>query len=170
MKNSTFTGLLSAIALGFLAIPAQAASIGSFTQISPSEAELTVSGGAFDGTTWTLSLSDPITGDDIPEFNMFQTELESTPWWQDQAFAFEVAQAWDTGDRLDLFVWDTPTSNGYYAHDFSLIADNSLPGRNYAFAVQQTATVPEPLTILGAATAVAFGTGFKRKLGKANKK
>jgi hypothetical protein len=30
--------------------------------------------------------------------------------------------------------------------------------------------VPEPLTIIGAGTAVAFGTGFKRKLGKAKKK
>ncbi len=31
-------------------------------------------------------------------------------------------------------------------------------------------TVPEPLTILGAGTAVAFGTSFKRKLSKAKKK
>ncbi len=30
--------------------------------------------------------------------------------------------------------------------------------------------VPEPLTILGAGTAVAFGAGFKRKLAKAKKK
>ena len=30
--------------------------------------------------------------------------------------------------------------------------------------------VPEPLTILGAGVAVAFGTGFKRKLANANKK
>ncbi len=30
--------------------------------------------------------------------------------------------------------------------------------------------VPEPLTILGAGTAIAFGTGFKRKLAKAKKK
>ncbi|MDJ0510304.1 MAG: PEP-CTERM sorting domain-containing protein [Crocosphaera sp.] len=31
-------------------------------------------------------------------------------------------------------------------------------------------SVPEPLTILGAATAVAFGTGFKRKLAQTKKK
>ena len=30
--------------------------------------------------------------------------------------------------------------------------------------------VPEPLTILGAGTAVAFGTSFKRKLAKAKSK
>ncbi|WP_035829475.1 PEP-CTERM sorting domain-containing protein [Crocosphaera watsonii] len=34
----------------------------------------------------------------------------------------------------------------------------------------QLQAVPEPLTILGAGTAIAFGTGFKRKLGKAKKK
>ncbi len=36
---------------------------------------------------------------------------------------------------------------------------------NIAFATD-TATVPEPLTILGAGTAIAFGTTFKRKLAK----
>ncbi|MDJ0661811.1 MAG: PEP-CTERM sorting domain-containing protein [Crocosphaera sp.] len=33
----------------------------------------------------------------------------------------------------------------------------------------ENAPVPEPLTILGAGTAIAFGTGFKRKLAKAKK-
>ena len=37
--------------------------------------------------------------------------------------------------------------------------------------LQQThEPVPEPLTILGASTAVAFGTNFKRKLTKNKKK
>ncbi len=35
---------------------------------------------------------------------------------------------------------------------------------------EPTNAVPEPLTILGAGTAIAFGTGFKRKLAKALKK
>lgn len=39
----------------------------------------------------------------------------------------------------------------------------------YEFDFQVTA-VPKPLTILGAGVAVAFGTGFKRKLSKAHKK
>ncbi|MCH2248071.1 MAG: PEP-CTERM sorting domain-containing protein [Crocosphaera sp.] len=30
--------------------------------------------------------------------------------------------------------------------------------------------VPEPLTILGAGTAIGFGTAFKKKLGKNKKK
>lgn len=34
----------------------------------------------------------------------------------------------------------------------------------------RTSTIPEPLTILGAGTAIAFGTGFKRKLSKTKKK
>ncbi|WP_107670360.1 PEP-CTERM sorting domain-containing protein [Cyanothece sp. BG0011] len=33
----------------------------------------------------------------------------------------------------------------------------------------QIQPVPERLTILGAGSAIAFGTGFKRKLGKAKK-
>ncbi len=42
------------------------------------------------------------------------------------------------------------------------------PGR---FITAGTVTaVPEPLTILGVGTALAFGTGFKRKLGKGKKK
>ncbi len=37
--------------------------------------------------------------------------------------------------------------------------------------VEETTTpIPEPLTILGAGTAIAFGAGFKRKLAKAKKK
>ncbi|NQZ63109.1 MAG: PEP-CTERM sorting domain-containing protein [Crocosphaera sp.] len=31
-------------------------------------------------------------------------------------------------------------------------------------------TIPEPLTILGAGAAIAFGAGFKRKLGKVKQK
>lgn len=49
------------------------------------------------------------------------------------------------------------------------------PGEGINFNVEvfgfgQVETVPEPLTILGAGTAIAFGTGFKRKLAKAKKK
>ncbi|GBF80783.1 PEP-CTERM sorting domain-containing protein [Aphanothece sacrum] len=38
------------------------------------------------------------------------------------------------------------------------------------YAVYNSGAVPEPLTILGAATAVAFGRGFKRELSKTKKK
>ncbi|MDJ0844669.1 PEP-CTERM sorting domain-containing protein [Crocosphaera sp.] len=38
---------------------------------------------------------------------------------------------------------------------------------NLTFTQKEVSAVPEPLTILGAGTAIAFGTGFKRKLGKA---
>ena len=39
-----------------------------------------------------------------------------------------------------------------------------------SFAKLELYAVPEPLTILGAGTAIAFGTGFKRKLAKVKKK
>ena len=39
-----------------------------------------------------------------------------------------------------------------------------------AAVVTVTQPIPEPLTILGAGTAIAFGAGFKRKLAKAKKK
>ncbi len=52
----------------------------------------------------------------------------------------------------------------------SVISENpdNLPGgQAVAFAIT---AVPEPRTIVGAGTAIAFGTGFKRKLAKAKKK
>ena len=36
----------------------------------------------------------------------------------------------------------------------------------YSFDIQTTHAVPEPLTILGAGTAISFGAAFKRKLAK----
>ncbi|WP_326997424.1 PEP-CTERM sorting domain-containing protein [Crocosphaera watsonii] len=39
-----------------------------------------------------------------------------------------------------------------------------------AFQVKGGATIPEPLTILGSATALGFGTFFKRKLSKKQRK
>ncbi|ACB52269.1 hypothetical protein cce_2921 [Crocosphaera subtropica ATCC 51142] len=41
--------------------------------------------------------------------------------------------------------------------------------RTYAIATEVQA-VPEPLTMLGAGAAIAFGAGFKRKLGKVKQK
>ncbi|MDJ0659487.1 MAG: PEP-CTERM sorting domain-containing protein [Crocosphaera sp.] len=39
-----------------------------------------------------------------------------------------------------------------------------------SWTINDSAVVPEPLTILGAGTAIAFGGAFKRKLAKKNKK
>ncbi len=44
------------------------------------------------------------------------------------------------------------------------------PDLPYLPPVHPPIPIPEPLTILGAATAIAFGTSFKRKLTKAKKK
>ncbi|MDJ0661953.1 MAG: PEP-CTERM sorting domain-containing protein [Crocosphaera sp.] len=51
-------------------------------------------------------------------------------------------------------------SNSYFAP----------PGGEISAFENSFQQVPEPLTILGAGTAIAFGTHFKRKSGKANKK
>lgn len=51
-------------------------------------------------------------------------------------------------------------SNSYFAP----------PGGEISSFENSFQQVPEPLTILGAGAAIAFGTGFKRKLGKADKK
>ncbi|ACB52797.1 hypothetical protein cce_3449 [Crocosphaera subtropica ATCC 51142] len=41
---------------------------------------------------------------------------------------------------------------------------------SFELTLQDTGVVPEPLTILGAATAIGFGASFKRKLAQRNKK
>ena len=51
----------------------------------------------------------------------------------------------------------------------SLSSSDSGAIGTYQFTLE-TAPVPEPLTILGAGTAIAFGGAFKRKLGKQDKK
>ncbi|WP_412093201.1 PEP-CTERM sorting domain-containing protein [Crocosphaera watsonii WH 8501] len=47
---------------------------------------------------------------------------------------------------------------------------NNLVEQDLVYAVTEGTPIPEPLTILGAGTAIAFGAGFKRKLAKAKKK
>ena len=61
--------------------------------------------------------------------------------------------------------------------DFTLTGNANLswigsPPNNsrLAFQVKGGATIPEPLTILGSATALGFGTFFKRKLSKKQRK
>ena len=53
-----------------------------------------------------------------------------------------------------------------------VVANFSVTDRNdnYFLSSVSVNAVPEPLTILGAGSAIAFGAGFKRKLGKVKKK
>jgi hypothetical protein len=50
-----------------------------------------------------------------------------------------------------------------------LVDLGTLGGDQGNFQYSVTSAVPEPLTILGAMTAVGFGAGFKRKLAKSQK-
>ena len=64
--------------------------------------------------------------------------------------------------------WDKPTPN-FYIRDSSFSYEDS-PGILDGKGSVSYKITPEPLTILGAGTAIAFGAGFKRKLAKARKK
>ena len=77
-------------------------------------------------------------------------------------------------DTLDF---QNPNSGNIFTDSMSLIGDGysesilSVPPFSGNDSGTYVATVvPEPLTILGAVTALALGTGFKRELRKAKKR
>lgn len=68
-------------------------------------------------------------------------------------------------------VWSDSAFNKVEIQETTGGIENEFFGQFYIGTDQMTIqTVLEPLTILGAGTAIAFGTGFKRKLAKAKKK
>ncbi len=120
-------------------------------------------------------------------------KLMEQPWWGSSEKA-ELA-ALTLGDSLGLpnplgihqqapyfayGVYEHPTNSVLAALQIQTFMPriggtfNSQTGINTdlnTFAiVAEKNTVPEPITILGAGTAIAFGAGFKRKIGKAKKK
>lgn len=62
------------------------------------------------------------------------------------------------------------TRNTIVFGDSTYTANARAELTNLTFTQEEVGTVPEPLTILGAGTAIAFGASFKRKLGKPKKK
>ncbi len=75
----------------------------------------------------------------------------------DFGIAFDAPRYTLGRDDLELsFIGELGLSGGYTYQDSSATINQS--------------SVPEPLTILGAGAAIAFGTGFKSKLGKVKKK
>lgn len=64
--------------------------------------------------------------------------------------------------------FDIPNISAQYARID--IISNYGPSTLVGLSEVRFETVPEPLTLLGAGAAIAFGTSFKRKLGKAKKK
>ncbi len=147
------------------------------------------SGGALPGI-WDFTLSILDTAEIVPEFRNYvfnpglvQALVDVTP----------------TGNSVNLnqtYVVGIPLVNGTVIASFDLetaqpgfrphddIGDLSLNSNsatlfdptlglispNSGGAVYDYQTVPEPLTIFGVGTAIAFGTSFKRKLAKSKKK
>jgi probable HAF family extracellular repeat protein len=72
------------------------------------------------------------------------------------------------GEGLDLSGWSLTSANAISADGFTIVGNGINPsGQNEAWVANLSPeAVPEPLTILGAMTAAAFGTAFKRQLGQ----
>jgi hypothetical protein len=75
---------------------------------------------------------------------------------------FRVQGAATYGNIFGLNVGDIVTLKGTFTC-------NAFNGQCGAPTIQFSSAVPEPLTMLGAATAVGFGTAFKRRLAKVTK-
>lgn len=102
----------------------------------------------------------------------FTGEPYANTWRVKSAFdltSFDFASFDFDGSKPDFSELGTPIRFGYIRSS----TQNGPVGTtmngidNWSVEIQ---VVPEPLTILGAGTAVAFGTSFKRKLAKAKKK
>ena len=73
---------------------------------------------------------------------------------------------------LNFFATDSTTFNKVVftnATSTGFESDNHAVATSYNKIRGQNVAVPEPLTILGALTAAAFGASLKRRLAKANK-
>ena len=124
-------------------------------------------------------------------FNTLQTQLQSQLWWGNTQSASEFANLvgitlgtpngygpWFAfaGDASYTEAWGywvgIPGSTAAAVEHYTGVNGgvNGDPEVIRTFAVASTpAAVPEPLTTLGAMTAVGFGAAFKRKLAKSQK-
>ncbi|MDJ0659316.1 MAG: PEP-CTERM sorting domain-containing protein [Crocosphaera sp.] len=78
----------------------------------------------------------------------------------------------DPFDRAGQYLSSTLSLSGVTFDDLQLYTPTSFADGVIPLAVDDVmiSAVPEPLTILGTATAIAFGTQFKRKLNQSQKK
>ena len=111
-----------------------------------------------------------------------QALLTSQPWWGSGSDAVSAAN--QVGGSLGFPNNSSgPRSPNFaFANNFFVVQNigtrsnnniqlvNNLVEQDLVYAVTEGTPIPEPLTILGAGTAIAFGAGFKRKLAKAKKK
>ncbi|MEA5510515.1 PEP-CTERM sorting domain-containing protein [Crocosphaera sp. UHCC 0190] len=92
------------------------------------------------------------------------------------AYLFDVT----TGTFLQKLTAPDGAGSDFFGSSVSLSGNTALVGSSYdddngsssgsAYLFTTSQPVPEPLTILGAGTAIGFGASFKRKLAKKNKK
>ena len=70
------------------------------------------------------------------------------------------------GEGLDVSGWTLSSATAISADGFTIVGNGTNPsGQSEAWVANLSPeAVPEPLTILGAMTAAAFGIGFKRQL------
>lgn len=68
--------------------------------------------------------------------------------------------------RGDLLNWSFESTEAVSTLNIRFDHTGLEPGNANAINISTTGVVPEPLTILGAGTAIAFGGAFKRKLAK----
>ncbi len=124
----------------------------------------------------------PIFDNQLISGNSFNTALLFNPLDSeffipnsDQIFSIGIGDSF-SGSLSTFDGWLLTDSNSGNAADFQVLLsdDGSLSGSIFAERVGggtwTAKAVPEPVTILGVGTAIAFGAGFKRKLGKSNRK
>ena len=122
------------------------------------------------------------------DFLELSESVERTPWWEDEAVAFDVAGQFAAlcqdgclpnefeGVALGpLFAYALQAPIGtivYETYDETLDASfaGEIPAtRSGTYAiVSSTTPIPEPLTILGSVAAVGFGVVMKRRLADSN--
>ena len=97
---------------------------------------------------------------------------EETYWQRNRLYDFSVNLIGNhfhvSIDQGDISIFDTIIGNSpfYSGHVGLRTVDQEVLYSNIAYHQ----AVPEPLTILGAGTAIGFGTTFKRKLAQTKKK
>ncbi|MDJ0507785.1 MAG: PEP-CTERM sorting domain-containing protein [Crocosphaera sp.] len=126
----------------------------------------------------------PIFDNQLISGNSFNTALLFNPLDSeffipnsDQIFSIGIGDAF-SGTLSTFDGWLLTDSNSGNAADFQVLLSDD--GRFFGFIVESpefgvggtwtAQAVPEPLTTLGVGTAIAFGAGFKRHLGKSKKK
>lgn len=124
---------------------------------------------------------------DINPIYTSYAQVTTTPWFGNQALALELANAvgyyfgtpnpaFTTGPWFIVGLPDQVSS--YYPSAAMSAYFNGVRmiyspanGTSHTFAVGSivSSSVPEPLTILGAATAIGFGINFKKRLAQSQK-